>query len=128
MIKIAYVWINICNWKHKVIKAKENIVRSNSAKIINNLNLFSSSNIILFQTTFLKYLMLIPNSHDLNVNTMTLSEEEILDYLISINEKVPNVITPIFYKKCWEVLVKPLHYLFDLSSDLFFSTGVFPDF
>lgn len=34
--------------------------------------------------------MLIPNSHDLNVNTMTLSEEEILDYLISINEKVLN--------------------------------------
>lgn len=27
------------------------------------------------------------NSHDLNVNTMTLSEEEILGYLISVNEK-----------------------------------------
>lgn len=58
---------------------------------------------------------------------MYISEDEIADYLISIDDKSstgPDGIPPIFLKKCFSVLVKPLHYLFNLS----LSTGVFPTF
>jgi len=65
--------------------------------------------------------------HDLNINSMSITENEISDYLLSINDKSsigPDGIPPIFKKKCYSVLVKPLHYLFNLS----LSTGVFPSF
>jgi hypothetical protein len=58
---------------------------------------------------------------------MTISEDEISDYLIFIDDKSPtgpDDIAPIFLKKCFSVLVKLLHYFFNL----FLSTGVFSSF
>lgn len=65
--------------------------------------------------------------HDININSMNITEDEISDYIISIDDKSstgPDGISPIFLKKCFSVLVKPLHYLFNLS----LSTGVIPTF
>lgn len=67
------------------------------------------------------------NMHDININSMNISENEISDYLISIDDKSstgPDGISPIFLKKCFLVLVNLLHYLFNLSLSL----GVFPAF
>lgn len=62
---------------------------------------------------------------DLNLNSWYISESEILNMLDSINVKSgtgPDGIPPLFLKSCKLVLVKPLHYLFNLS----LSEGNFP--
>jgi hypothetical protein len=66
------------------------------------------------------------NIHEININSMTISEDEILDYLMFIDDKSPTGPDgpPILLKKRFSVLVKPLHYLFNPS----LSTGVFPSF
>jgi len=67
------------------------------------------------------------NIHDINIKSITISENEVSDYLISINDKsttIPDGIQSVFLKKCFLVHVKPLHYLFNFS----LSTGVFPSF
>lgn len=64
---------------------------------------------------------------DLNLNSCVISESDILDTFGSLSEAIgagPDGLPPIFLKSCLPVLMKPLHYLFNLS----FSTGVFPYF
>lgn len=67
------------------------------------------------------------NNINLNLNTWYISEDEIEDFLNTLNDKSgvgPDSIPPTFLKSCIVPLIKPLHYLFNLS----LSTGVFSDY
>lgn len=66
-------------------------------------------------------------SLDLNLNSCVIFETEILDTFGSLSEALgprPDGLLPIFLKYCLSVLIKPLHYLFNLS----LPTGVVPYF